>query len=91
MSSLDLSTQDSPSTSFARLDTAESLSYPQSPCVPFNTPIDLINSVDNSLLPIAFCFAGHSCTFALGFQIDRSTFTPSSTSKPFLIVSGLAS
>ena len=30
MSSLDLSTQDSPSTSFARLNTAESLSYPQS-------------------------------------------------------------
>ena len=67
MSSLDLSTQDSLSTSFARLDTAESLSYPRSPCVPFNIPIDLIDSVDDGLLPIAFCFAGRGCTFALGF------------------------
>ena len=67
MFSLDLSTQDSPSTSFARLDTAESLSYPRSPCILFNTPIDLINSVDNSLLPIVFCFAGHGRMFALGF------------------------
>ena len=74
MSSLDLSTQDSPSTSFARLDTAESLSYPRSPCVPFDTPIDLIDtpidlidSVDDGLLPITFCFAGRGRTFALGF------------------------
>ena len=67
MFSLDLSTQDSPSTSFAQLDTAESLSYPRSSCVPFNTPIDLINSVDDGLLPITFCFAGHGRTFALGF------------------------
>ena len=67
MFSLDLSTQDSLSTSFARLNTAESLSYPQSPCVPFNTPINLIDSIDNGLLPIAFCFAGRSRTFALGF------------------------
>ena len=67
MFSLDLSTQDSLSTSFARLDTAESLSYPWSPCIPFNTPINLIDSIDNSLLFIAFCFAGHGHTFALGF------------------------
>ena len=67
MFSLDLSTQDSPSTSFARLDTAESLSYPQSPCVPFDTPIDHIDSIDDGLLPIAFCFAGCGHTFALGF------------------------
>ena len=33
MFSLDLSTQDTPSTSFAQLNTAESLSYPQSPCI----------------------------------------------------------
>ena len=64
---LDLSTQDSPSTSFAQLDTAESLSYPRSPCAPFNTPINLINSVDDGLLPIAFYFAGRGRTFALGF------------------------
>ena len=64
---LDLSTRDSPLTSFARLDTAESLSYPRSPCIPFDTPIDLINSIDDGLLPITFCFAGRSCTFALGF------------------------
>ena len=68
MFSLDLSTQDSPSTSFTQLNTAESLSYPQSPCIPFNTPLDLINSVDDSLLPIAFCFAGHGRTFALSFR-----------------------
>ena len=67
MFSLDLSTQDSLLTSFARLDTAESLSYPRSPCAPFDTPIDLIDSVDDGLLPIAFCFAGHGRTFALGF------------------------
>ena len=67
MFSLDLSTQDSPLTSFAQLNTAESLSYPQSPCIPFSTPINLINSVDNGLLPIAFCFAGRGHTFALGF------------------------
>ena len=67
MFSLDLSTQDSPSTSFAQLNTAESLSYPRSPCVPFDTLIDLIDSVDDGLLPIAFCFAGHGRTFALGF------------------------
>ena len=67
MFSLDLSTQDSPSTSFARLDTAESLGYPRSPCVPFDIPINLINSIDDGLLPIAFCFAGRSRKFALGF------------------------
>ena len=67
MFSLDLSIQDSPSTSFARFDTAESLSYPRSPYIPFDTPIDLIDSVNDGLLPIAFCFVGHSRTFALGF------------------------
>ena len=67
MFSLDLSTQDSPSTSFARLNTAESLSYPQSPCIPFDTPLNLIDSIDDGLLPIALCFAGRGCTFALGF------------------------
>ena len=67
MFSLDLSTQDSPLASFAQLDTAESLSYPQFPCIPFDTPINLINYIDNSLLPIAFCFAGHSRMFALDF------------------------
>ena len=68
MFSLDLSTQDSPLTSFAQLDTAESLSYPQTPCVPFNTPLNLIDSVNDGLLPIALCFAGCSCTFDLGFR-----------------------
>ena len=67
MFSLDLSTQDSPSTSLARLNTAKSLSYPRSPCAPFDTPIDLIDSVNDGLLPIAFCFAGRGRTFALGF------------------------
>ena len=68
MFSLNLSTQDSPLTSLAQLDIAESLSYPQSSCIPFDTPLDLINYIDSGLLPIAFCFAGHSCMFALGFR-----------------------
>ena len=66
MFSLDLSTQDSPLTSFARLDTAESLSYPRSPYILFDTPLNFITSVNDSLLPIAFCFVGHGHTFALG-------------------------